>query len=60
MARVYEYRPYLLERAIEEAKRKKLGAEWVIVGEGGVTQAGLPRRTGPLTGSAHGMGGLED
>ena len=25
---------------IEEAKRKKLGAQWMIVGEGGVTQTG--------------------
>jgi hypothetical protein len=30
----------LLERAIEEAKRKKLGAQWMIVGGGGVTQVG--------------------
>jgi hypothetical protein len=29
----------LLERAIEEAKREKVGADWVIVGEGA-----LPRR----------------
>jgi hypothetical protein len=28
------------ERAIEEAKRKKLGAQWMIVCEDGVTQAG--------------------
>jgi hypothetical protein len=29
-----------MERAIEEAKRKKLGAQWMIVGEGGVAQVG--------------------
>ena len=33
---------YLLERAIQEAKRKKLGAQWMIVGEGGVAQAVKP------------------
>jgi hypothetical protein len=30
----------LLQGAIEETKRKKLGAQWMIVGEGGVTQSG--------------------
>jgi hypothetical protein len=29
-----------VERAIEEAKRKKLGAQWMIVGENGVVQTG--------------------
>jgi hypothetical protein len=29
-----------VERVIEEAQREKLGAQWMIVGEGGVTQAG--------------------
>jgi hypothetical protein len=28
MARVYEYRPYLLERAIDDAKRKSLAERW--------------------------------
>jgi hypothetical protein len=30
----------MLKRAIQKAKRKKLGAQWMVVAEGGVAQAG--------------------